>query len=88
MRERLIACLNSLPPPTSPTLLLHFCRTVKHISEQCQVFNGKLMKVAAVLPDLASLSPLDYDTSKRADPEVLRCLMKDAKILRVREMVK
>jgi len=54
------------------------------INEQCQLINGKLMRMAALLPDLASLSPLDYDTTKRADPEVLKRLTRDAKFLRVR----
>ena len=53
------------------------------INDQCQQINGKLIRVSALLPDLASLAPLDYDTSKRADPEVLQGLMAHAKYLRV-----
>ena len=40
--------------------------------------------MAAILPDAASLLPLDYETSKRADPEVLKTLIEQAKFLRVR----
>ena len=52
-------------------------------SECCQV-NDKLRRLAAVLPDVASLSPLDYDcTSKRADIDVLQTLVESAKKLKV-----
>jgi hypothetical protein len=54
------------------------------INNQCELINGKLMRVAAILPDLASLAPLDYDTSKRADPKVLQDLVAHARFLRVR----
>ena len=47
--------------------------------------NDKLRRLAAVLPDAASLSPLSHDTSKRADPEVLQRLVQHAKSLRVSE---
>lgn len=57
-------------------------RNVMLINNQCEQINGKLIRVAALLPDLASLSPLDYDTSKRADPEVLQGLLAHAKFLR------
>ena len=53
------------------------------INNQCQQINRKLLRVAALLPDLASLPPLNYETSKRADPEVLQSLIKHAKFLRV-----
>ncbi len=48
-----------------------------------QQINGKLSHLAALQPDVASLSALDYDTSKRADPEVLQKLVTHAKLLKV-----
>ena len=46
--------------------------------------NDKLRRLAAMLPDVASLSPLDYDcTSKRADVDVLQTLVEFAKKLKV-----
>ncbi len=55
------------------------------IDSSCSAANDKLRRLAVVLPDVASLSPIDHDTSKRADPEVLQSLVQHAKTLRVRE---
>ena len=54
------------------------------IDAACSEANDKLRRLAVVLPDAASLSPLDHDTTKRADPEVLHRLIQHAKSLRVR----
>lgn len=59
------------------------CRSVQLINNLCQEINGKLLRLAAVLPDAATLSPLDYETNKRADPTVLKKLTDHAKFLRV-----
>jgi len=56
---------------------------VSEIDEQCQVINNKMHRLSALLPDVASLSPLDYDNSKRADPEILHQLVSHARRLRV-----
>ena len=53
------------------------------IDSECSQGNDQLRRLAVVLPDVASLSPLDYDTSKRADPEVLQKIVQHAKSLRV-----
>ena len=53
------------------------------IDAACSEANDKLRRLAVVLPDAASLSPLDHDTTKRADPEVLHRLIQHAKSLRV-----
>ena len=58
-------------------------RSLQRINSEVQLVNGKLVHLAALYPDVASLSPLDYDTSKRADPEVLHKLITHAKHLRV-----
>ena len=62
-------------------------RSVSIIDNECRLVNEKLRRLAAVLPDVASLSPLDYDTSKRADPEILQKLVSQAKNLRVSDSV-
>ncbi len=62
-------------------------RTVSGIDESCSSANDKLRRLAVKLPDVASITPLDYDTSKRADPDVLQKLVQHAKILRVCECV-
>ena len=55
------------------------------IDSECRQVNDKLRHLAAVLPDIASLSPLDYDcTSKRADVDVLQTLVEFAKKLKVK----
>ena len=60
------------------------CRSVPLIDSECRQVNDKLRRLAAVLPDVASLSPLDYDcTSKRADVDVLQTLVESAKRLKV-----
>ncbi len=59
-------------------------RTVSGIDSSCSAANDKLRRLAVLLPDVASLSPIDHDTSKRADPEVLQRLVHHAKTLRVR----
>lgn len=58
-------------------------RTVSGIDEVCSQANELLRKVSVVLPDVACLSRLDYDTSKRADPEALQNIVKHAQTLRV-----
>ncbi len=65
------------------SLLNLFYRSVLLIDTQCQQINGKLHRLSAILPDVASLSSLDYDTSKRADPQVLQKLITHAKLLGV-----
>ena len=67
------------------SLFLSCCRSVSLIDSACRQANEKLHRLAAVLPDAASLPPLEYDTSRRADPEVLQRLVAQAKTLRVRE---
>lgn len=57
-------------------------RTVSGIDVSCGEANDKLRRLAAILPDVGSLAPLDHDTSKRADPEVLQRLVQHAKTLR------
>lgn len=53
---------------------------------QCRHVNDKLRRLAAMFPDVASLSPLDYDcTSKRADVDVLQTLVECAKKLKVND---
>ena len=61
------------------------CRSLQRIDSEVQQINGKLLRLAALEPDVASLSPLDYDTSKRSDPELLQRLVAHAKLLRVCE---
>ena len=57
------------------------------IDSECRQVNDKLRRLAAVLPDVASLSPLDYDcTSKRADVDVLHTLVEFAKKLKVKRL--
>ncbi len=68
------------PPPHTHTPSL---RTVSGIDASCSTANDKLRRLTVVLPDVASIAPLDYDTSKRADPEVLQKLVQHAKTLRV-----
>ena len=53
------------------------------IDLDCRKANDKLHHLSALLPDTASLPPLEYDTSRRADPEILQRLVSQAKILRV-----
>lgn len=53
------------------------------IDDECRQVNDKLRRLVAVLPDASSLAPVDYDTSKRADPEVLQTLVSHAKRLKV-----
>ena len=65
--------IQSLPLPRSVTLIDNECRQV----------NDKLRRLVAVLPDASSLAAVDYDTSKRADPEVLQTLVSHAKKLKV-----
>lgn len=60
-----------------------WCRSVSDIDELCQVINHKMHRLSAILPDVASLTPLDYDNSKRADPEILQQLVSHARRLRV-----
>lgn len=62
-------------------------RSVLLIDSICQKINGKLHRLAALVPDVASLPSLDYDTSKRANPEVLHKLVDHAKVLRVCQAV-
>ena len=64
-------------------LSLCVCRSVSLIDAACRQANDKLHRLSAVLPDAASLPPLEYDTSRRADPEVLQTLVSQAKTLRV-----
>jgi kinetochore protein NDC80 len=59
-------------------------RSVGLIDSACATVNNKLHRLSALLPDAASLSPLEYDTSRRADPEVLERLVSQARKLRVR----
>ena len=55
------------------------------IDSECRQVNDKLRRLAAMLPDVASLSTLDYDcTSKRADIDVLQTLVEFAKKLKVK----
>ena len=63
------------------------CRSVSLIDSACRQANDKLHRLSAVLPDAASLPPLEYDTSRRADPEVLQKLVSQAKNLRVSDPV-
>ena len=68
------------------TPILHFSlfpRSVGLIDSACATVNNKLHRLSALLPDAASLSPLEYDTSRRADPEVLERLISQARKLRV-----
>ena len=65
-----------------------FCRTVAVVDGECRHVNDKLRRLAAMFPDVASLSPLDYDcTSKRADVDVLQTLVECAKKLKVNDYV-
>lgn len=57
-------------------------RSVSLIDKECRHVNDMLCRLGAVLPAAASLPTLDYNTSKRADPEVLQRLMGCAKTLR------
>ena len=59
------------------------CRSVRLIDAACRKANDKLHRLSALLPDAASLPPLEYDTSRRADPEVLQRLVTQARDLRV-----
>ena len=63
------------------------CRILQQIDAEVQETNGKLLRLAVLEPDVASLSLLDYDTSNRADPELLQKLVAHAKLLRVRDLV-
>jgi len=65
---------------TTSTLTL---RSVTLLDNECRQVNDKLRRLAAVLPDATTLPPVDYNTSKRADPEVLQKLVNHAKILKV-----
>lgn len=65
------------------TILIYYYRSVQLINSLCQEINGKLLRLAAVLPDAATLSPLDYETNKRADLRVLKNLTDHAKLLKV-----
>ena len=53
----------------------------------CQEINGGLNRLAAVLPDAASLPTLDYEVNRKADPSVLKKLVEQAKFIRVSGMV-
>ena len=64
-------------------LILSLSRSVTVIDNECRQVNDKLRRLVAVLPDASSLAPVDYDTSKRADPEVLQTLVSHAKKLKV-----
>lgn len=64
-------------------LILSLPRSVTVIDNECRQVNDKLRRLVAVLPDASSLAPVDYDTSKRADPEVLQTLVSHAKKLKV-----
>ena len=64
-------------------LVLPLPRSVTLIDNECRQVNDKLRRLVAVLPDASSLAAVDYDTSKRADPEVLQTLVSHAKKLKV-----
>ena len=53
------------------------------IDEGCCRVNDVLRRLAAILPDAGTLQPLDYDTSRRSDPDILASLEEYARILRV-----
>lgn len=64
------------------------CRTVAVIDGECRHVNDQLRRLAAKFPDVASLSPLDYDcTSKRADVDVLQTLVECTKKLKVNDTI-
>ena len=75
--ESVIQSVDNLP------LILSLSRSVTVIDNECRQVNDKLRRLVAVLPDASSLAPVDYDTSKRADPEVLQTLVSHAKKLKV-----
>ena len=77
LQSSLFASLSlSLPPPP--------LRSVSHIDELCSDANSKLHQLSALLRNTGTdLSLLDYDTSNRANPEVLQALTESAKALKV-----
>lgn len=58
-------------------------QSVSMIDKSCREVNDKLRKLAAILPDAASLSHMSYDTSKRADPRVISKLLTQTKTIKV-----
>ena len=50
-------------------------RSVMNIDKNSREVNDKLRKLAAIVPDAASLPTMDYDGSKRAEPVVLNQLV-------------
>lgn len=57
-------------------------KNVAVIDEGCCRVNDVLRRLAAILPDAGTLQPLDYDTSRRSDPDILASLEEYARILR------
>ena len=53
------------------------------IEKHCRTANDCLRKLAAVLPDAASLNFLDFTSCNRSDPDALQKLLDEIKILRV-----
>ena len=58
-------------------------QSVFTIDKRCREVNDKMRKLAAIMPDAASLPTMDYDTSKRADPVVLSQLVGQTKAIKV-----
>ena len=58
-------------------------QSVSKIDTICRQVNDSLRKLTALLPDASCVTPLDYNTSKRADPGVLIQLVEQNKRIKV-----
>ena len=58
-------------------------QSVSKIDTICRQVNDGLRKLTAILPDASCITPLDYNTSKRADPGVLIKLVEQNKRIKV-----
>lgn len=58
-------------------------QSVSKIDTICRQVNDGLRKLTGILPDASCITPLDYNTSKRADPGVLIQLIEQNKRIKV-----
>lgn len=58
-------------------------QSVYRIDMACREVNDQLRELTATIPDASCLTPLDYNTSKRADVSVLNQLAEQAKAIKV-----
>ena len=57
-------------------------RMVSAIDKACKEVNDTLRRLVCLVNDAACIQPMDYNTSKRADPGVLTQLLQQSKIIK------